>query len=389
MKDDESHIERADLVRFVGIGTCAVMVPLVMPMLMTAASTLFSVPSARAANIAVAEMAGSGIGALLVSIVLIRRDWRATTVASFAGLLVVNVATLALDNFALVLPLRLFSGIGAGVCLGLASAGLAGLRNTERSLAIFFVTAFMVSAAALRILPPLLNTYGPESMFIVLAAAATIGLMLSVSIRQRRPAKSIPKPNADTGDGDANQRAAWTGVVGVLGFFMGIGSLWTFFSQIGIDAGLDSAAIGRGLGLGGLSGGVGALAAVLVAERAPRSLLLAVGLAAAAGAAVLLWSAINSASFAAAALLLLFSWNFTFPFMLGLLEEAESSGRFVPMGIAMSSFGFAGGPALTTLLLGEQVTAMLPGLFLAFVVVATLATFTTVTLLSKSPVISN
>lgn len=386
MKDNESRTERADLIRFVGIGTCAVMVPLVMPLLMTAASTLFSVPSARAANIAVAEMAGSGIGALLVSIVLIRRDWRATAVAAFAGLLAVNVATLAIDTFALVLPLRLVSGIGAGICLGLASAGLAGLRNTERSLAIFFVAAFLVSAAALRTLPPLLGKYGPESIFILLAAAAAIGLILSASIPQRRPLEPMPNPSADTGD--ANQCAAWTGVAGVLVFFMGVGSLWTFFSQIGIDAGLDSAAIGRGLGLGGLSGGAGALAAVLVAERAPRSLLLTVGLAAAAGAAVLLWSAIDSWSFAAAALLLLFSWNFTFPFMLGLLEEAESSGRFVPMGVAMSSFGFAGGPALATLLLGERVTALLPALFLALVAAATLATFATVARLSRSPAVS-
>jgi predicted MFS family arabinose efflux permease len=232
--------------------------------------------------------------------------------------------------------------------------------SPERNLAIFLISVFLSSSIALKLLPMLVVRFGDAALFIALACIALVGLLQSLSLK----AGGVKRTDVSTVSGSMPKRSVGfvhvVSVASVLFFFMGVGAVWTYFGQIGAQASLKASDVANGMSLAVLAGGLGALFALFIANKVSRWPPLFIGLAFALLAMFLVFGEVNALQFAVAGAMIMFGWNFSYPFMLGILAQLDVSGRLVAMGVAMSNFGFAGGPALAGLFFGAVVVAKVP-----------------------------
>lgn len=326
----------------------------VLPLIVSGASAEYGVQPADVGPIASSEMAGIAVGAFVTGLLVPTRDRRYLTVGAALLMLLGNAGSGLLPlGLPLLYGFRAVAGLGSGALLAIMAACVGTTSQPDRNFAWFVALAFALAAVGFRVLPAIIASAPASLLFDLLAALAVTAAVAARLLPSRAPQADEPAGVAATRHAVPLDTCTYLALGGILAYYLGVGSVWTAMSGIGLAAGIGSEGTASILARAAILGIIGSVLAGVMGARPGRMISLLIGLGSL--VAILLWltADLSQASFAVAPLLFLLSWNYVVPYMMGTVAILDRSGRALAINMTLQYVGFAVGPMLMTLLVRE------------------------------------
>jgi len=321
----------------------------VQPMVVGAMVDLLGLTERQAGIVASVELVGLTLGILAMIRIMSGAPRAALAGFAVATIVLANLMTCFVSSFALLLPTRFLSGIGAAAAfcayLNMASSD----EHPEHVFAIVNAVAIAYSGVLTLLAPYLLHAGGLPGLLLVLSVMTLLALLTIPWIIRFAPQSPRPTPSPQFA-------GLPPGVMPLLAMMLllytGHGAIWAFQERIGVAAGLEPHAVGKWLGLSMLVWGVGgSLLARFMSMSIGRLWPQVISLGASCLAVLLLVYGSTPIEFATSCGLIAFSWFYGLPYQMGLLAMRDPKGRAALAGVMMSTGGMALGPAMAALLL--------------------------------------
>ncbi len=139
---------------------------------------------------------------------------------------------------------------------------------------------------------------------------------------------------------------AWIALVVLLAWCVGLGAIWAFLLSIGEAGGLAATTAGRAMAISTAVAIAGALAASALAGRGGRLLPVSIALLVQIGAILMLQGEMSFLRFTATCAAFQIFWNFTGPYLMGMVATNDPTGRIAVLIPVAQTGGFAIGPAI-------------------------------------------
>lgn len=324
------------------IGSCALLVLGVQPVLLGAMVQEGRIAEAQVGNLVTIEMLAMVLGSL-AGIGLLRK-MGARVVIGVAGLILaaMNLAMLGQSGMAALSSFRAAAGLSEGVLVASALVAISRVARVERASAFFLAAQTLLQAVVAATLP-----------FIVTSGSRTDTALLALSIAgaiAAAAALSLPRylePAAPDSERGALTPASLTALLGA-GLFLGaIVSVWSYFGLWLIRYGYPPTFEGTAISLCLVAQVVGALTAARFGERLPnRQSIAACALAGALLIALFFVGRGNATAILAVSVAFGFVWLFTLPFFAGWLIEIDPGRRAV---LYLTAFQLGGAALLPSL----------------------------------------
>lgn len=356
------------------IGSCALLVLGVHPVLLGALVQEGRLADAQVGNLVTIEMLAIVPGSL-AGIGLLRRVG-ARFVAVGAGLAMggINIFLIGQSGMTMLAMTRAVAGFSEGILVAIALVAISRVARVERASAIFLAVQTLMQAVVAAALPSV--TVAGSRVDAALVALAIAGVIAATAALALPAALRPTEPDSERG---ALTPASLTALTSA-GLFLGaIVSVWGYFGLWLIHYGYPPTFEGTAVSLCLVAQVVGALAAARFGERLPnRPTILACAIAAAA-----LVGAFYLARGSATAIIMVsiafgFVWLFTLPFFAGWLIEIDPGRRAVLYLTAFQLGGAALLPSLAGVAVGAySINAALTFAGSAFLLLATAAGLST------------
>ncbi|HLK24759.1 MAG TPA: cytochrome P450 [Caulobacteraceae bacterium] len=343
----------------------------VMPALLTAAATRFSLDAGQVGVVGSSYLAGFALVAATSNQWLGRFNWRALV----GGATAVSVASLAAcglaSTYGALLTALVVAGASLGVLYTLCIAVVSENHRPDPAFGVKLTAEVILGGLALVTLTGLaIPRWGFSGA--ALALAAIVGVFALVGLAAF-PAKRALTPPAERfamkgrRSGVAAMRrdwAPWTGLVGLFVSFAGLSALWAFITQLAPSFGVSNQAASATFMAALVTSGAAGIAAAVIGDRLGRAKPLAAGLLLAiAGAAALQWGH-GFPGYLVGVVLAVGLWNFPMAYQMGMIASADQRGHVAVLMPAALAIGGALGPVLAgSLLANAHGFAPLYGLF--------------------------
>lgn len=337
-----SPVSSRTLATSILIGSCALLVLGVQPVLLGALVQEGRIAEAQVGNLVTIEMLAMVLGSL-AGIGLLRK-MGARVVIGLAGFTVAaaNVAMTGQSGMMALSLLRAVAGLGEGVLVASALVAISRVARVERASAIFLAVQTLLQAVVAAALPLItIASSRTDTALGALAATAAIAAAAALTLPQYlQPAA----PDAERG---AVTPASLTALLGA-GLFLGaIVSVWSYFGLWLIRYGYPPTFEGTAISLCLVAQVVGALTAARFSERLPnRQTISACALAGALLVALFFVGRGNATAILAVSIAFGFVWLFTLPFFAGWLIEIDPGRRAI---LYLTAFQLGGAALLPSL----------------------------------------
>jgi predicted MFS family arabinose efflux permease len=299
-----------------------------------------------------ANVYGAACGALVAVFLVRRLPWRRTEVVALSMLLLLDLVSTQVTTAGALIPLRFFHGVVGGISVGIGLAVMARTRVPDRAFGMLLTVQYGAGGLGVMFLPRLAHQFGPQVLFIALAAFTTITLLMLPFLAEYPPRERSP---ALAGATSAVKRAPlFMTLIAVFLFQASNMGMSAFIIPLGRHYGLEDTFISNTLGFASWVGVLGSIAVIWMAGRAGRAIPIAVALVATlVGIAAFLRSDAGWV-FIAANTVTAITWSFLIPYFFGMCADFDPAGRSATMAGFFSKMGLASGPAAAALLLGQD-----------------------------------
>ncbi|MBV7255279.1 hypothetical protein KCG44_00625 [Pacificimonas sp. WHA3] len=337
------------IVAIVLLGVLATTVLVSLPVLVAAMGRKVGGDATMIGYLASADMLGSAIASLTAGLWIRKIGWRFITRIAIAMVVAGNLASVSVDGAALLLGLRCFIGLFNGVILSVVFVHLCRTKLPDRAFGLYVFVQLLLQAALLPLFAGLLETYGIASLYLVLAAISCFSLIFTIWI----PQQFTGAASASGQDNGASGVGGWAyiSVIALAVYFLAPAAIWGFFEPIGGRFGLDVGEIAGALGMSAFAGIAGAVAVLLIGENGRRHWLLATGIGISMISVGWMFGGAGYFAFLLSACLFNFAWNFTFPYLMGVIAIYDEGGAIAAFSLAAQLFGLAAGPLIGSLIL--------------------------------------
>jgi predicted MFS family arabinose efflux permease len=295
------------------------------------------------------NMYGTAFGGFVILFLIRRISWRPSTAALLLTLICCDTASVYLDAPGALFGVRFVHGLTGGALIGVLSSVIARMASPERTIAFAIVIQLVLGGAGAAWLAPLMATVGVRAIWFSLIVYSAFGLaLLPLLDRYQTPARS----RATTSSGRAPWLVVALACAGVFVYQAGEMASFAYIFEIGMRHALDTAVIGRAIGIGLWVGGPAALLVAWWSTRSGRMLPASFGAVATAFGVALLWVPAALAYFAAN-IGLSVCFSLTLPYLLGVVAEMDNDGDMAAIGGFVNSLGLATGPAIAATIIGD------------------------------------
>lgn len=331
------------------IGSCALLVLGVQPVLLGAMVQEGRIAEAQVGNLVTIEMLAMVLGSL-AGIGLLRK-MGARVVIGLAGLVLaaINIAMTGQSGMAILSSFRAVAGLSEGVLVASALVAISRVARVERASAFFLAAQTLLQAVVAAALPfAFVGSSRTDTALLALAIAGAIAAAAALSLPQYL---QPTKPDSERG---ALTPASLTALLGA-GLFLGaIVSVWSYFGLWLIHYGYPPTFEGTAISLCLVAQVVGALTAARLGERLPnRQTISACALVGALLVGLFFVGRGNATAILAISMAFGFVWLFTLPFFAGWLIEIDPGRRAVLYLTAFQLGGAALLPSLAGLAVGS------------------------------------
>lgn len=339
------------------LGVLSVAILFVAPVLIGAMVQLLGYSDAQAGYIISAELTGMSLATLLALYLSGRSNWRSILLVVLTGMIVGNLISFFVSDFALLCGLRFLVGMAGGVSMSLCIAMIALTQNPDRTFGLWVAGQLLFGAVGLYVLPNLFPYFGYHCVYLIVAAAMVIMLLLLRFLPQHGKRLSVETVNSDFVSGSCgitkthNRRYLLTafGLTALFVFYVGQYGVWAYLERIGGNSHLTPLMIGKALSVATIVGILGALTAAVFGNRYGRFLPVLLGVTISIVAMLLLLGPIDHQRFWVAAAIFSFTFNFVLPYLMAAIAAVDITGRLIMLTNVASGAGLAGGPTLAAL----------------------------------------
>ena len=336
------------------IGVFALMImPIVPGVLMTQLG--FSLEAAT--FVITAEVLG-GVCASIGALFWIGRiNWRTAIFFSIAVVVIGNVASLYISDANTLTALRFLVGLlGQGTAFAVGIAMIGSTRDQDKNFGLVIAAQVAFGVLALLTLQRFVEGFDSVGgVYLPLAALA----LLCLPLVRNLPAGFDVLPAQHGEAGHTSLLLPIVGLVVMVIWCSGLGSMWTFVSKIGEAGGLEAVVAQEALAISSAVAILGAFgAAALAGKGVNRFLPVTVALVVQIVMAWLLQGELSFVELAIKASIFQVFWNLTGPFIMGAIAASDTAGKVAVLIPAAQTAGFFLGPTIA-------VQFMSPGSFSA------------------------
>ncbi|MCC5852370.1 MAG: MFS transporter [Alkalimonas sp.] len=301
----------------------------------------------------------NGYGALSgtsLAIFLVRHiRFRPVLMVSLLLLASMDIATLWLNDFWLLLSWRFLAGLAGGLALGFGVALLARHPFPDRAFGALLFVQFSVGSLVIYFLPTLEAKISAHAVFYLMASFAVLSLLF-VHLLPTSQLTAVPEqwPDAPANSQrSGNAIAVLLLLAAMLAYQIAASAIWAYAALIGTAAGMPHESVSTTLAVTGMLGLLGALLPMMLGNRYGRLPWLLAGCVFSIGAAILLTLSGHGPSYPLALGLLFFSWPAVQSFLLAATAVLDETGRLATLAAVVSSVGLATGPLLASALIAD------------------------------------
>ncbi|HEY8570262.1 MFS transporter [Microbulbifer sp.] len=289
--------------------------------------------------------------------------WRRTVLSGMALFLIANLASIGNTDFGALMLVRVLAGIGCGSAYAIALAGLSDRPNPPLAFGLMVTAQVIFGTIGFFAVPRLMQQLGIDGFFHYLNGWLVISLLLCVLAF---PASSRQVDSQNSSQlGALIHPKALTVIFTTVIYYCGVSAVWAYLERIGVDMGLENAAVGDLLGIGFAISGLGSLATPLLASYLGRipTLLLAMLVQVATMAALIGGQTLDAyLLYATTSIVFQFFWSFSIPLLMDQFNRIDQSGRFIVLCASAFKIGEILGPPLAAALISAGGFAAVLGL---------------------------
>jgi len=293
----------------------------------------------QAGQIGAVNIYGAALGAL-VAVFLIRAvPWKILATVCLVILIGIDLASIGLQTFEALMPVRAAHGFAGGVLTGTGFAVIARTANPDRTFGMLLFVQFGLGGLGVMLLPPLAPVYGTQALFLALALFSLVTLAML-------PFLSSYPPRAKVSADESAIRWAPFGLtlLAIFVFQAANMGLLAYIIRLGLDYGLTRAYVSTALGLATWVALIGPLLVMICGLKFGRFKLLLASIALTLiGTAVFHYSA-SPAAYMIANCCTGITWGFVIAYLLGMTAEFDKAGRASAFAGFVSKLGLASGP---------------------------------------------
>ena len=333
----------------IGVGINSLLIIGVMPILLGALADEHRLSAARIGQAATLELLAMGVATALAGLFLRPARLKTIGVAASLALAAIDLASVGAAG-AGVLALRAAAGAAEGILLWITVGMIARTVTPERWAGVFFTTQTVAQLAlavvlALWVMP----RFGANGGFVALAAASLMGLAPAMAA----PSRYAPLPKAP-GESGAPPLRGWIALGATLIYVSAAGAVSVYLQPLAHQAGLGAGVARTALWVSLTAQVIGAAAATALAGKVRYFTVLLI----ASGAYLAVWFIyahhLSAWLFVSANALAGLVTLFLSPFLVPMIIEADPSRRAGLQSGAAQLLGGAMGPALASLVVGDE-----------------------------------
>lgn len=303
----------------------------------------------EAGQIGSANIYGAAAGAF-VAVFLVRRfRWKRLALLCLIALIIIDLGSIWIATYELLLPVRFGHGFIGGVLTGTAFAVIARTAKPDRTFGMLLFVQFGLGGLGVMVLPPLAPLYGTQALFIALALFSAVTLLMLPFL------SAYPAQEKSETDG---AKIRWVPLLlTLLAIFLFQAAnmgLLAYIIRLGIEYGLERSYVSTALGLATWVALAGPFLVMVCGLRFGRfRLLLAAMLLTLGGTAIFHFSG-DPIAYMVANCGTGITWGFVIAYLLGMTAEFDTAGRASAFGGFISKIGLASGPMVAGFVLGAD-----------------------------------
>lgn len=294
----------------------------------------------QAGQIGSVNIYGAAAGAL-VSVFLIKRvPWRIMATICLVLLIGIDLASIQIKTFELMVLVRAAHGFAGGILTGTAFALIARTAAPDRTFGVLLFVQFGLGGLGVMFLPPLAPIFGTKALFLALAAFS-LATLIMVPFLSAHPPQAR---NLDVDKGGIRWQPLAMTLLAIFLFQAANMGLLAYIIRLGLDYGLDRAYVSTALGLATWVALLGPFLVMVCGLKFGRfRLLLASMILTLAGTSIFHYSA-SPIAYMIANCGTGITWGFVIAYLLGMTAEFDKAGRASAFGGFISKLGLASGP---------------------------------------------
>ncbi len=299
---------------------------------------------AQANLISSAEIAGMALSSLLGAVWIGRFNWRHVALFALFAVLAGNLFSFYVENFQVLVATRFITGlVGHGTAFALGVAAIGNTSQPDRNFGFTIASQVAMGALTALIVPKTIAIYGIAGM----CAPAAILAVVAMAFIPRLATSG----HAQTPDSNQSKRTGililpLLGLLVMIIWQMGVGPFFNNLVPYGISIELDPSDIGTALFLSTGLSIIGPLTASALANKINRKIPVCIALTIQLLIILSFQGDITWIGFTVRAILFQTAWNFTGPFLMGMIANLDESGRYSVLIPASQLGGIALGHAV-------------------------------------------
>lgn len=299
---------------------------------------------AQANLISSAEIAGMALSSLLGAAWIGRFNWRHVALFALFAVLAGNIFSFYVENFQVLVATRFITGlVGHGTAFALGVAAIGNTSQPDRNFGFTIASQVAMGALTALIVPKTIAIYGIAGM----CAPAAILAVVAMAFIPRLATSG----HAQTPDSNQSKRTGililpLLGLLVMIIWQMGVGPFFNNLVPYGISIQLDPSDIGTALFLSTGLSIIGPLTASALANKINRKIPVCIALTIQLLIILSFQGDITWIGFTVRAILFQTAWNFTGPFLMGMIANLDESGRYSVLIPASQLGGIALGHAV-------------------------------------------
>ena len=281
---------------------------------------------AQANLISSAEIAGMALSSLLGAVWIGRFNWRHIAMFGLVAVLGGNLLSCYVDNFQLLVATRFITGLlGHGTAFALGIAAIGRTSQPDRNFGFTIASQVVMGALTALIVPKTIAIYGIAGMC---APAAILAVVAMVFMPRLATSGHAQSPDTDQSKKTGILILPLLGLLVMIIWQMGVGPFFNNLVPYGISIELDPSDIGTALFLSTGLSIIGPLTASALANKINRNIPVCIALTIQFLVILSFQGDITWIGFTIRAILFQTAWNFSGPFLMGMIANLDESGRY-------------------------------------------------------------
>ncbi|PHI35709.1 MFS transporter [Pseudoalteromonas sp. GCY] len=321
------------------------LVLLFLPVYLEVVAKTMALTDQQIGHLASTDSVGIVIATLLFSFFIQKLQFRQVTLVGVAITVLANLASALTDSFTLLCFIRIIAGFGEGLLVAVGITAIGMTSNPNRWFGFYTAVVVGVQALGLVTVAPIYQAGGLIAVFVAMAALYLLPLLVVKQLPQNTTSY-LTSEEANPCNHYIAPKYFLIALAGLLCFYIGIGSTWTYISFAGTDAGLSLDYVSQALALAMIAGLLGALFFAWLNDKGKNAWLLSLSVVIMGVSLIAVLFDVSEFKYLMLLSVFSFFWSIVGARTFAIISDADHSGKYISAAQTLVGVGYIIGPMM-------------------------------------------